>query len=101
MKYIDADKLKVEIERRINKIMELGDAGVVRLQELETLVDLESFLDTLQEPEVDLENEFSHYCFDFKDPSTGEDIPKNEITFTCADAFKVARHFYELGKNAK
>lgn len=49
-KYIDADKLKAEIERRIDLIC--TTEGVVqrdRLQEYETLRDVEDFIDSLQQ----------------------------------------------------
>lgn len=45
----------------------------------------------------ELEEEFNHYCFDFKNPDTGEDIPKNQISFSVEDALNVARHFAEWG----
>ena len=65
---------------------------------------LERFMeerDEQEQPEVDLEKEFNHYCFDFKDPDTGEDIPKNQISFNVEDALNVARYFYNLGLNAR
>lgn len=45
--------IRVKIERRINEIAEMGEAGVVRHQELETLVALETYIDSLQEPIAD------------------------------------------------
>lgn len=66
-------------------------------------VDVDKYMDEVRgrEPEKsmqnELEEEFNHYCFDFKDPDTGEDIPKNQISFNVEDALNVARHFAQWG----
>lgn len=142
MKYIDADRLRMELEKRLKNVRDyMNGAGmrykgpkfykargkesaydallniIISLQQEQDLIVINKkdwemqeqfrknkvFGKSLQQeqPEVDLKKEFNHYCFDFKDPDTGEDIPKNQISFNVEDALNVARHFYELGLNAR
>lgn len=97
MKYIDADKLIAEIESRMEDC-KLPDGkfptttSIVRYEELSCL---RNFISSLQQerPEVDLEKDI-------------ERIVKNEERFmnfqVKSQLIKyVARHFYELGLNAK
>ena len=92
MKYIDADKLISEIERRIEiwairgKNSPAGQGKDTCESRVTELSDLLSFIDSLQQeqPEVDLEKEiYKLYDGEYHDT---EDV---------------ARHFYELGKNAR
>lgn len=101
MKYIDAERLEAEIERRIaayqknfdkadNKIAKLSTDG--RIASLKGIL---PFITSLQheQPEVNLEKEIERYLLD------------NVDLFIHADSKTVvqalARHFYELGLNAK
>ena len=96
------DKIRAEIERRINELakdkrINLHDT-LHRTEELNIVL---QFLDTLQEPEVDLEKEIKDYCHKYYN----YDYPKQYIEKTGANMMphiiESARHFYELGKNAK
>ena len=90
MKYINADKLKAEIERQLEKYdPHYTSAG----SELKKLL---SFIDSLpqEQPEVDLEKEIDKYC----EPIQAWQI--QEAPYTSIE--NCARHFYELGElNAK
>ena len=84
-KYIDADLLRKEVERRLVKYdADYTSAG----SELKELL---SFIASLQQeqPEVDLDKEAVMFCFD------------NGINITPNQAKEIARYFYELGKNAR
>ncbi len=108
MKYIDADRLRAKIERRLDELNPktgmFGDRPLravnpktfPRERELEKVLDL---IDSLQQeqPEVDLEKEieeqFDRVC------DGAEHVPVANLlrpTFT-----RIARHFYELGLNAR
>ena len=102
MKYIDADKLIAEIERRLKDYWEIcfhdvktynEDSNVRELKELLTLIE------SLQreQPEVDLEeyieNEIKHYGLSLYEASYG--------TFSANEIDRIMRKFYELGKNAR
>ena len=83
MKYIDAEKLIAEIERRKKQD--------VTFRERSILIDIETAITSLQQeqPEVDLEKEITNYY---------QRIKGNSLE----DAFcTIARHFYELGLNAR
>ena len=92
--YIRAGAIRTEIERRlsyyhpenVNHGLASGfreDGKAIAYEELL------SFLDTLEEKPVDLEKEIKEYC------GTRDICPVPDFI----DA--VARHFYELGRNAK
>lgn len=93
MKYIDADLLRNEIERRIEQYWSDGDVdSVVVSSELEEVLD---FLDSLQQEqqEVDLEEEMDRFF---------EEMPVYEHENIFEDTYQmIARHFYKLGKNSK
>jgi hypothetical protein len=105
MKYIDAEKLIAEIERRM-KIM-LGVEGLVtgvadnmRYQDYKSLL---SFIDSLQQeqPEVDFkieERKWVHNAVDNIFPEDGDFMSEVDFRKILKDT---ARHFYELGKNSK
>ena len=105
MKYIDADKLIAEIERRIDSWSIRGehspagqgkDTCESRVTELS---DLLSFITSLQQEqsEVDLEKEIEDYWEKICDDEFGELIPKERETAWFDD---IARHFYELRNRA-
>lgn len=106
-KYIDAEKLIAEIERRIaayqknfdkadNKIAKLSTDG--RIAGLKALL---PFITSLQQeqPEVDLEKEIDS----FLNRNVLNRINNSDIIedFTTMEAGELARHFYELGLNAR
>ena len=105
MKYIDADKLIVEIERlqkRAEHYEEIsltdgersywsGENGALEL--------LATFITSFhqEQPEVDLDREIQEHikeCLDVKFPTTDIDLIKKDVAYT-------ARKFYELGLNAR
>ena len=98
-KYIDADKLKAEIEMRISQwqsytfacASQIASEAFDRIDELKGLL---IYITSLQQeqPEADLDREIIKY----KVPFTDESEYLNETTL---DA--IAYHFYELGLNAR
>ena len=119
MKYIDAEKLIAEIERRknqterrINNIVPIRRKDTMDEEQLAkielrdkvdkaylngvliTLSDILSFITSLQQeqPEVDLEREIIKYKVPFADD-------REYLNEQTLDA--IALHFYELGLNAK
>ena len=101
-KYIDAEKLIAEIERRLKDYWGIcfhdvkaynEDSNVRELKELLTLIE------SLQreQPEVDLEeyieNEIKHYGLSLYEASYG--------TFSASEIDRIMRKFYELGRNAR
>lgn len=95
----NTELIRQEIERRIGAMYNFS-SGYSALNVCRELLD---FIDSLPEeqPEVDLEKEINHYFFDFKDPDTDEMIPEEECSLDIPQARKLARHFYELGLNAR
>ena len=93
MKYIDAERLKAEIERRMEMHRKLSANGYIidpnRLDEDE---DILSFVHSLQQeqPEVDLEKEL--------DSLITPELKKHKALPSLMD---VACHFYELGLNTR
>ena len=106
MKYIDADRLWAEIERRIYEISHpLKDGYEVQsIGKIEGLSELLEVIDSLQQeqPEVDLEKEIEEYFEGWSDDSEyGQAIMRN---CTCAgvdECKDIARYFYNLGLNAR
>ena len=91
-KYIDAEKLKAEIERRRLQNRYIDTDGYE--QELFELID------SLQQEqqEVDLEKEMEKFGERWPYPASFDGYDKDwvdELTEECA------KHFYELGKNSK
>ena len=83
MKYIHADKLIAEIERRKKQDTTMRERNI--------LIDIETAIASLQQeqPEVEFEKEITNYY---------QRIKGNSLE----DAFcTIARHFYELGLNAR
>ena len=96
MKYIDAEKLKAEIER-----LHKAHSGKYGCDEVGLNLEyLEDFIDSLQQEqsEVDLEKEIDSCWQDWISPSNQSSeegvLPKSEFSM-------YARHFYELGLNAR
>ena len=93
MKYIDAEKLKAEIER-----LHKAHSGKYGCDEVGLNLEyLEDFIDSLQQeqPEADLEEEIDKVWNNgLSDELAG---PHNNFDI-CA---RLARHFYELGINAR
>ena len=95
-KYIDAEILKAEIQRRYNKLQKeyrrtafpYYDGG------MDALDLFEQFIDSLQkeQPEVDLKNEYNEYVD--ADPVLSKLV--NHYA-----GMSIARHFYGLGLNAR
>lgn len=83
MKYIDAEKIRSEVER----IKEAGCASPISVCN-----DILSFIDFLQQeqPEVDLEKELQLFLCNY-DYEFDDDAP----------AYDIAKHFYELGLKAR
>lgn len=91
MKYIDADKLIAEIEGRIALIKGVNSKGDYAKGSIDADMGILEYITSLQQerPEVDLEEEINSYC------GTRDIRPVPDFM----DA--VARHFYELGLNAR
>ena len=96
MKYIDSEKLKAEIEK-----LHKAHSGKYGCDEVGVNLEyLEGFIDSLQQeqPEVDLEEEIDSCWQDWISPSNQSSeegvLPKSEFSM-------YARHFYELGLNAR
>ena len=94
-KYIDADKLIAEIERReiiLDKYKDSFEEAACCKQEL---VWLKDFISSLQQkqPEVEFEKEYAKFSNE----------PEADFAFPIdlADYKDFARHFFELGLNAR
>ena len=90
-KYIDADKLITEINRRMNENCELAEKTPMFAQRAVEDYGILAFIEALQQeqPEVDLEKEAVSFCFD------------NGINISPGQAKNIVRHFYELGLKAR
>ena len=87
-KYVPADKLKAEIERRI-KENEALPHRYIRLDEDKKLLSLITSLQQDQ-PEVDLEKEYQEFCKDYPFPWSSQYINPEYIDELC---LSIARHF--------
>lgn len=111
MKYIDAEKLKAEIERQESEIKsQIAELGNFESNEiglfnyLDLYDDILSFITSLQheQPDVDLEKEINieiskWTCYE----EIGFGARYDAKPFDGRDIEKIARHFYELGLNAR
>lgn len=104
MKYIDADKLIAEIERRLKDYWELSFHNVKAFNEdsnVRELKELRSIISSLQQeqPEVDLEKEIEVYFKGWTETDEGIACHYQYVDLnTCRG---IARYFYELGLNAR
>lgn len=109
MKYIDTNKLIAEIEKYENSAIDaynpLGEDADFWHGKVVACEDLKTFITSLQQeqPEVDLEKEMDSYFNEHFSPCvdgtliserTGMEIDGNDYD-------DIARHFYELGLNAR
>lgn len=99
-KHIDADKLKVEIRKHL--IPTVHDRSYDEWEDgkdsgLRTALDI---IDSLQQeqPEVDLEEEIDRFLKS-EESTTYENAGSYKVAVK--DPKKIARHFYELGLNAR
>ncbi len=89
------ETIRAEIERRkveaegFRRVESESNIAAFYNGEATALENLLSFLDTLEEKPVDLEKDAVMYCFD------------KGINLSPRVAREFARHFYELGRNAK
>lgn len=105
MKYIDADRFRMELEKRLKNVRDyMNGAGMkykgpkyFRAQGRESAYDaLLNTIDSLQQEqsEVDFEKEWDEF----------EDWIESYITSDYPTYYtpkEIARHFYELGRNAR
>ena len=97
MKYIDADRLKAEVKRIKNDYnRDSFVSGLAYLGKEEAIDEFCSLIDSLQQeqPEVDFEKEWDEF----------EDWVESYITSDYPTYYapkEIARHFYELGLNAR
>lgn len=92
-KYIDADRLKAEIEKQMDENCKLGEkAECFNHRALEDN-DILAIIDSLQQeqPDVNLEKELENFARQYPMEDSGS--YRNLMT--------LARHFYELGKARK
>lgn len=121
MKYINADELFVMLEKMAQAECEIN-TRVATIQEIQGLiVSLQQEIEhpekyqtpdwlwkKLEQPEVDLEKEMDKFYGMYRD-KTGKtyDVKDNEPCFDWKEdelsehEKRLARHFYELGKNSK
>lgn len=99
MKYIDVDLLLKEIEKKSHEEQgfssedsEYGYRSCAR--------DLLAFINSLQQeqPEVDLEKEIERFL-NSEESTSHTNAGGYDVAFK--DSVKIARHFYELGFNAR
>jgi hypothetical protein len=95
-KYIDADKLIAEIDKRMDENCKLGEKAECFNHRAVEDNDILAIIDSLQQeqPEVDFEEEWDRFE-DWVESYDQSDYP------TCYEPKQIARHFYELGKNSK
>jgi len=110
MKYIPEEELKAEIERRIQRWTIRGkhspagqgrDSCDSRVTELS---DLLSFITSLlqEQPEVDLKKEIDKYFAGWMQGASDEGCFNSDSQLVSIyDCHRIARHFYELGLNAR
>lgn len=101
-KYIDADKLKAEIEQLLGVPERVEDWRYrIKMEENNALLKrIINLIDTLQQkqPEVDLEKEIDACWQNWVSPSNQKEV---EGVFPKTEFAMYARHFYELGLNAR
>ena len=97
MKLVDKDALVAEIERL--KTIYKDDENIRHVAKYNILVDILSFLDTLEVKEIDLEKEIESYYFHQCDLSWCKDL--YSLTYIRDTLSKIAKYFFEFGLNAQ
>lgn len=110
MKYIDAERLRAEIERlrvwlKSDEAAPFVEAYLIGGEK--ALTSIEDFLDSLQQkqPEVDLDKktiiDYVHNHYHYDKDFDGYGHSNLRPVFTREDLTEFARHFYELGLKSK
>ena len=105
MKYIDAGKLIAEIDDRLHCNGAFDEVGDYEWHYDQGMVDaynhIKEFITSLQQeqPELDLEKE-ANECWDYVFSAIGWD-ENSLMTMNHKEFLAFARHFYELGLNAR
>jgi len=105
MKYIDIDKLIAELERWRDKAKEDYNKNHYSMGRCDALAEFRNFMVSLQEeqPEVDLDKEIEEqinmYYNECEKKLNQMSDDDTDIGFLTLNSF--ARHFYELGLNAR
>lgn len=103
-KFIETDKLLAEIERRIKETESMKPSfDQFWAAQISAFKGVKTIITTLQQeqPEVDIAKEIEEY---FKGWFVDEDlglVKSDSWSCIVEDVKEVARHFYELGLNAK
>ena len=96
-KYIDASAVITEINKLYSDVYDGQDRISVKIKEV--LKHLQLFISSLPESKsIDLEKEIERVL---EDLSFRSSINSGGFTTTVLDYPKIAKHFYELGKQAK
>lgn len=103
-KYIDAEKLRAEIESRKEAILSCPENGIVTLEVKSAIQSMAkgllSFLDSLQQEQPeDLEKEIDKEWKKCNPTDEGMGVETANIHIEAFDM--IAHHFYELGQNSK
>ena len=91
MKLIDKDALIAEIERRKEFYETIEKLHPVYESNIKDCDDVLSFINTLEEKEVDLNNAVEHFI----------EQHKSELRGGYFDIRRIAKHFFELGLKAQ
>ena len=97
---IDKSDLIAEIEKRIKKYASIGVGNSMELDALygakcKALMEILSFLDTIETKEVDLEKALSDLDKDMKEFVTTEEFERESET--CGHYWAIAKHAFLLG----
>lgn len=100
MKYIDANKLKAEIERRFSEYNH-DSSHHIQAAECASILDFIDTLNTIdsiqqEQPESDIEKEIHEYI----EKEFGERWD-GCVPISCFDLVMMANYFYELGLNVR
>lgn len=101
MELIDKSTIVAEIEKRIKKYVSIDVGGNEIYEALygakcKALIEILSFLNTLEMKEVDLEKEIKDYIHALPHAKTG--VPNGwRLSWHEDEVMKIAKHFFELG----
>ncbi len=100
-KYIPLDALVAEIERL--KTIYNDDENIHHVSKFNILVDLLSFIDTLEVKEVDLDGERRKYLTEHFNVYEDGILQSKRLNLPLDtyDVIKIAKHFFELGLKAQ